>query len=256
MILPLQTIDEIRNLPEEQVSFQKTIAQDFSVRHTGIGKKDSQLITAVKVDLTRNVAKTLGPLQDEVRYAFNKELGPGEDWTPVYMYSTMARIVALLSGRVFVGLSLSRNEDWLDASIKYTMDVIGARNALVKWPVYVRDIVAPFLPQVKGLKQYKARGGKLLEPVLKATLARSLEEKSKVNKSVDDEDEEEQGSFISWILQYTAQTKRADAVHLANSQMTCEYKPYTREINTHTCKLHSVLCRYPYFYYGSDSSRL
>lgn len=217
MVLPLHILDEIRNLPENKVSFSKSIAQSFSAKHTGIGEPNPQLIQAIKVDLTRNVAKTLGPLQDEVRYSFNAEIGPCEDWTPVVIYGAMARIVALLSGRVFVGLPLSRNEKWIDASVRYTMDCIGTQRVLAKWPVFLRDIIAPFLPEVIGLKQYAARGGKLLEPLLKATLAGTLNE-----KSTNDEDIE-QGTFISWILRYTAQTEREDAEHLARTQMNCEH---------------------------------
>ena len=217
VILPITIIDEIRNLPEDKVSFRELIAQQFMAKHTGIGKDRPEAITAVKIDLTRHIASTLEGLQDEIRYSFNKELGPCEEWTPVVLYGAMARIVALLSGRVFVGRPLSRNERWIDASISYTMDCVKAREAIAKWPVYMRNIVAPFLPEIRGVHKYSARGAKLLDPILKATLKRTHREKI----SFDDDDE--QGTFIAWILKHTSEKEREDPVFLAGTQMTCKF---------------------------------
>jgi hypothetical protein len=187
-------------------------------KHTGIGKDRPEATMAVKVDLTRHIANTLDGLQDEIRYSFNKELGPCEDWTPVVLYGAMARVVALLSGRVFVGRPLSRNEEWINASINYTMDAVKAQHAIAKWPVYLRDIVAPFLPEIRGVKQYGARGAKLLAPILKATLERA--QRVKIGFA----DDNEQGTFISWILRHTTQKDREDPRFLADSQMTCKFR--------------------------------
>jgi hypothetical protein len=195
----------------------KDVAQSFHSKQTGIGEDRPETLQAVKIDLTRHIASTLDGLQDEVRYAFNKELGLGEGWTPVVLYGTMARIVALLSGRVFVGRPLSRDEEWIEASIKYTMDCVNARTEITKYPVYLRNFVAPFLPEIRRVKQYSARGGKLLEPVLKAALAREREEK----KSIDDS-EDEQGTFVSWVLKHTTSKAREDPKMLASHQMTCK----------------------------------
>lgn len=217
VILPITILDEIRNLPENQVSFRELIAQTFMAKHTGIGKDRPEALKAVKVDLTRHIASTLDGLQDEIRYAFNKELGPCEDWTPVVLYGALARIVALLSGRVFVGRPLSRSEEWIDASINYTMDCVKAQRAIAKWPVYQRYIVAPFLPEIRRVQQYASRGAKLLGPILKATLARAHNEKVSLD------DDEGQGTFISWVLKHTAVKERKDPKNLAATQMGCKF---------------------------------
>lgn len=216
VILPIKVLEEVRNLPESQVSFRAFVAQMFMAQHTGIGKDRPETIKAVKVDLTRHIASTLDDLQDEVRYSFDKELGTCEDWTPVVLYGAMARIVALLSGRVFVGRPLSRNEEWIDASINYTMDVVKAREAIAKWPVYLRGIVAPFLPEIRGVKKHGARSAELLDPVLKATLAKAYHEKT------DLVDDDEQGTFISWLLRHTSPNVRDDPQNLAEAQMNCK----------------------------------
>ena len=192
----------------------KMIAKMFMAEHTGVGIDRPEATLAVKIDLTRNVAGTLHGLQDEIRYSFNKELGPCNDWTPVVLYGTMARVVALLSGRIFVGRPLSRNDEWIDATINYTMDCVKARAAIARWPVYMRTIVAPFLPEIRSVKQYNARGAKLLDPILRSTLEKVHSEK----KSLDDDDE--QGTFISWMLKHTAKNLKDDPENLAGGQMT------------------------------------
>jgi hypothetical protein len=213
VILPAALLDEIRNLPESQVSFRREIAQNFLSRHTGIGEDRPELLAAIKTELTRNISSTLDNLQDEIRYAFNKELGPCEDCTAVVLYPIMARMVALLSGRVFVGRPLSRSEEWIDASINYTMDVVKARMAIAKWPVWTRFFVAPFLPEIKGIKKYRKRGAELLDSILRHTMARAGSEKSLLGEG------DEQGTFISWVLKHTKEGLREDPENLAEAQM-------------------------------------
>ncbi|KAA8563977.1 hypothetical protein EYC84_011978 [Monilinia fructicola] len=47
----------------------------FHAKYTRIGNNSPALIKAVKIDLTRHVASTLDALQDETRYALDRELG-------------------------------------------------------------------------------------------------------------------------------------------------------------------------------------
>ena len=218
-------------------------------RHTGIGKDRPEALMAVKVDLTRHIASTMDGLQDEIRYALNKELGPCDGWTPVVLYGAMARIVALLSGRVFVGRPLSRSDEWIDASINYTMDAVKARDAISKWPIYLRNFVAPFLPEIRGVQQYGTRGAKLLNPVLKATLARAHND----NRSLDDDDE--QGTFISWILKHTAQKEREDPEILAGAQMSCEFLPENHDFWLLNW-ISSIICSNSYDDDGDNASNL
>src|SRR5579862_9221448 len=108
VVLPQSTLDEVRNLPENQVSFLQNVRKQFYAKHTGVGDTPPEVVKAIKFDLTRNLANLLDGLQDEVRYSFDKELGPCEDWTTIRLYGTLLRIVAILSSLIFVGRPLSR----------------------------------------------------------------------------------------------------------------------------------------------------
>jgi hypothetical protein len=225
VILPITVLDEVRNLPEDKVSFTKEVQRLFLARHTGIGDSRPEVLQAVKVDLTRHIASTLDGLQDEIRYSFEKELGDCKEWTSVYLYSKMLRIVALLSGRVFVGRPLSRDEEWIKSTINYTVDCVAAGKAARKYPSWMRGLVAGYLPEIKRVHQHKIRGGQLLEPILKAQLSKLDNEKIQNEESGD-----EQGTFISWILKHTPENERRNPVALANNQMVCKFSHTFRHL--------------------------
>jgi hypothetical protein len=192
VILPPSTLEEVRNLPENQVLFMKDVNRMFAGEYTGVGATPPEVINAVKVDVTRHFASLLNGLQEEIRYAFDKELSPCKDWTTIKLYRKLTRVVALLSGLVFVGRPLSREDEWLDLIITYTLSVMAARNAILKYPVFLRSFVAPFLKEIKKVKHYKIRGGELLDHIPKAKLAKKNNKKFQLNDSP-----AEQGTFIS-----------------------------------------------------------
>jgi hypothetical protein len=217
VILPYSSFDEVRNLPENKVSFTKEIYRMFIGRYTGIGHDSPILIKTVKVDLTRHIASTLTALQDEMRYGLDKEFGPCEDWTSVNLYSKLLRIVALLSGRVFVGRPLSRKEEWIDISIKYTMDCSASRTGILKYPGWLRPFVAPFILEVRKLREHKEVGKRLLKPLMEVCSQRFNEGKV----AHDDEFDDEQGTFVTWMMKYMDEKTRADSEALAAQQLTC-----------------------------------
>jgi hypothetical protein len=171
----------------------------------------------IRVDLTRHIASKLGDLQEEARYGFDKELGPCDDWTPVPVYQKMTRIVTLLSGRVFVGRPLSREVGWIDINISYTLFCVQARAAIEAYPAWARDIVAPYLKEVRGLWQFKRRGAMLLKPMIDEMLAREGSE-----KLFREGESDEQGTMMSWILSRTPFDRRSDAILMGESQMSCK----------------------------------
>ena len=172
----------------------------------------------IRVDLTRHIASKLGDLQEEARYGFDKELGPCEDWTLVPVYQKMTRIVTLLSGRVFVGRPLSREEEWIDINISYTLFCMQARAAIEAYPAWMRDIVAPYLKEVKSLWQFKRKGAMLLKPMTEEMLAKEGGE-----KLFREGESDEQGTMMSWILSRTPFDRRSDAMLMGESQMSCKY---------------------------------
>ena len=121
IMLPIHLFEEIKNLPEDQISLQQYAYKIFNGHYTGLGQKNPAGIGAIRNELTTNINSTLAVLQDEIEYGVQEEFGNFKEWSPIAVYGKLLRVVALASGRIFVGLPLSRDEDWIDITINYTV---------------------------------------------------------------------------------------------------------------------------------------
>jgi len=131
-----------------------------------MGTKADEFDSTMRNVLTRNTPAVLASFTAEVEYAVNKMIGPCKEWTAIKPRHAMSRIASIMSGRAFVGLPLSRQEEWVEATVDYTAGVSRAWLVLrlIPWPV--RYFVAPFLPQVKALKRQRAINEQKLAPVI------------------------------------------------------------------------------------------
>lgn len=132
-----------------------------------MGTKADEFDSAMRNVLTRNTPAVLASFTAEVEYAIKQNIQATEkDWTPVKPRKAMSRVASLMSGRAFVGLPLSRDETWVEATVNYTQNVSWAWMILNLLPGPVRFVVAPFLPQVRALKQQRAINEQKLAPLL------------------------------------------------------------------------------------------
>ncbi|KAF7888994.1 hypothetical protein EAF00_009294 [Botryotinia globosa] len=182
----------------------------------GISKDSEPIIKAVKIDLKRHVASTLEFLQEESRFALDQELGTCENWTQITVHRKILKIIARLSGRVFVGIPLSQTEKSANISTKFTEDVVLARQSVAKYPAWLRSFVIPFLSEIKKVKQHKVVGAELWRPIIEGRIQRSREgeEGNKDNKT-----NENQGTAVSWIMKWSNEKKKDDVFALAEYQL-------------------------------------
>lgn len=155
-----------------------------------------------------------------MRYGMDKEFGPCEDWTLYDVLPKILRVVALLSGRVFVGRPISRDEDWIASSINFTLDVVAAREGILKVPRWARFFMAKWIPEVVGARQHKKIGAKLLKPIVEKCMEK-YQNAEKWGEEEGDDFVDQQGTFISWLMKYTEEKKRGDPLVLASAQLNC-----------------------------------
>ncbi|MCJ1243273.1 hypothetical protein MMC30_000470 [Trapelia coarctata] len=84
------------------------------------------------------------------------------------MFPRLLRIVALLSGRIFVGPALNRNEAWITSAINFTTDVFEGGRKIKMWHPLLRPIAQYFIPEIRKIHAHHRRVYKLLLPTLKA----------------------------------------------------------------------------------------
>lgn len=122
----------------------------------------------IKTSLTPSLVRLNPTIASEVQLSIQKELPPCDDWTSVNINRKLLRIVALVSGRIFIGEELSRSEEYLDAAINYTVELMNARRAIDRLRPWSRPFFASRLPEVKRLKQRLAQADQFLRPVVAA----------------------------------------------------------------------------------------
>lgn len=95
------------------------------------------------------------------------ELPQSGEWEEVDINQKLLRIVAIVSGRIFVGPELCRNETYIDSAINYTIDVMVAVYMIGLVPVWLRPFLAPRLPFVRKLDKRIQEADNFLRPVVK-----------------------------------------------------------------------------------------
>lgn len=101
-----------------------------------------------------------------MRYAVEEGIGDCADWTSVNIFGKLLRIVALASGRIFVGRPLSRDEEWIEMTINYTVDCSKAISDAQKYSSWQRPFRTPFLPSIREAADYRRRVAQKLRPQL------------------------------------------------------------------------------------------
>ncbi|EMD42271.1 hypothetical protein CERSUDRAFT_110800 [Gelatoporia subvermispora B] len=146
-------VEELRRLPDDQVSFEKGAEESLKTQYT-LGRETSEdpfHVEVIKEKLTRNLGNILPDVMDEIQHAFNEYIpAEGDGWVKVHAISTMADIVARASNRVFVGLPYCRNSKYLKLATNFTIDVMKGGVILNLTPSFLRSFVARhFVPTTR-----------------------------------------------------------------------------------------------------------
>lgn len=116
VIVPPSMLDDLKAEPESTISFRREMYDRFLGTYTSVASNTPAMIQSVKVDLTRGLPHLLPEMQEEARFATGQCLeGSNVDkdgWFRTTVYGASTQMIALISGRVFVGLPLSRDSEW------------------------------------------------------------------------------------------------------------------------------------------------
>jgi cytochrome P450 len=77
----------------------------------------------------------------------------------------MSRIVSMTSGRAFCE-ELCRNDEWINITIGYTMNVFTGANAMKKYHPWLRPLVYRWVPELATVHSTKKRAVELIQSVL------------------------------------------------------------------------------------------
>ncbi|KAF1990339.1 putative cytochrome P450 [Aulographum hederae CBS 113979] len=208
VIIPPRFLDEIKALPENVLSFQKQVTERFLGKYTSLGVNDT-LVHSVKVDLTKNIVNILKELQEETNFTVDLNIGDCPEWKPIPLYHTLSTLVAYLSGRIFVGLPLSRNPSWIKATLSYTLEGFVGSDKLWRYPKLFHPIAQYFIPELRNVHKYLAEGASFLRPI--------MEERREKKKQ--DPDYKPPLDMVQWITDNSDEENGKDVNYVSKTQM-------------------------------------
>ncbi|KAK9416187.1 putative Ent-kaurene oxidase [Seiridium unicorne] len=201
IVLPRQLLDEARRVPDEYINIQKAFDQSSEKRYTGLGGDPVHgefLIHLIRSDLTRGLNRINTRLAEETTKTVLEEFGPCEDWTSEIVYQKLLRIVAIVSGNIFLGPELCHRDEWISSAITYTVDLFTAIGKLKQWKSWTRPIGQYFIPELKSVHEHRRKARAFLEPVI-AERRKMMKEGKKLPDDM-----------LQWMMYKTAEYKVSD----------------------------------------------
>ncbi|RAL64941.1 hypothetical protein DID88_001532 [Monilinia fructigena] len=144
-------------------------------------------------------------MQDELEYATIKDLPDCEDkWVMIRPYHSILRLVSRISARIFLGLPLCRNEEWLEISTEFTENVFVSLVVLRLFPMWTHGILGFLLPSLWRGASYIRRAKKLLVP----EIIRRREQR--------EADPKQSNNLLSWMMEIATpdESDPSDLAHL------------------------------------------
>jgi cytochrome P450 len=198
-------VEDLKKANEMDLSFLDAVAESLQSDYTlgPAARVDPYHVDVIRSPLTRNLGARFHDIRDEIEAAFADEIPAKEsEWMQVPMLYTAMKIISRTSNRLFVGLPLCRNPDYMHLNIEFTVDAAKGARVLRRYPAIFRPIVARFLTDVASCNR---RGNEHLEPLIKERLQKEKEyETSDWPGKPND--------LISWLLDEAKGDRRANII--------------------------------------------
>ncbi|KAJ6534180.1 cytochrome P450 [Mycena capillaripes] len=162
---------EIAAAPEHILSFQEAAADSLQIDWT-MGPqitKNHYHVSAVRGQLTRNLGRCFPQVRDEIIHLFDHVLGlDDKEWKLIKVLPTTMQVLARTSNRLFVGLPLCREPEYLQLNIDYTVTVFTRGQFISLIPDFLKPIFAPLFSTRKSSLHHALKFlGPLLDERLK-----------------------------------------------------------------------------------------
>lgn len=209
--MPMCTLNEAVNMPHSDLSHKAQLHRIALGKYTHIGEHKPEMIKVLRHDVTKNINKDILPeFQDEARVSIGEELATTttDAWVELSAHTILTRIVIRLNARIFAGLPLCRNQDYLDLTTKFSLDAgtVIWENATVN-PL-LRPLVARWLPSVQIVREDLKKAKDWMQPLIAeiledAQLGNDMEKRKPLGTRL---------KFIRWMLQHLPERERTAEV--------------------------------------------
>ncbi|KAI1130841.1 cytochrome P450 monooxygenase [Nemania abortiva] len=149
LVMPSHFIEELKSAPMDKVDFIGIVRDLMEGDYTGIGHRSRLHPDTLKLGLTPKVSSMMPEVQDEVEAAFRDAFPPCDDWTEIELLPVFANIVARASSRMMGGKPLSRDEEWIQASIDFSHCALSGSQKIKGLHWLVRPLLAPWVREIR-----------------------------------------------------------------------------------------------------------
>ncbi|KAF9634228.1 Cytochrome P450 [Lasiodiplodia theobromae] len=235
LVLPSAHVEELKLLPKSTISFAQSLidvcrvlafarspaymSQQFWGNQTLIGHHDETLVASIRESLARSMSMCSPLLSQDCSLTASQPLSSPtcatSSPTPcpphcrsIKAHPAVLRIVALLSGRVFVGQALSRNEEFLNCIVMYTIDSFSASTRLYDVHPLLRPFARFFLPELQSVRRHVATMKRLVKPLVEERLRKGADAPN---------------DMVSWNLEHSPSALRTDVDYQALQQLQASF---------------------------------
>ncbi|KAF8534133.1 hypothetical protein BDD12DRAFT_443126, partial [Trichophaea hybrida] len=159
---------EITGAPDSVLNTHEAFQDSFFGKYTGIDANVDLRIKCVRVDLTKSLERKIPEIVEEANYAIPLQIGECEEWTGFKLQPILLQIVALISGRLFIGPEKNRDPKWLNTAIQYTTDAFISAEYLRILPAFLRPLGARIIPEVRRCGQHFTVVKEIIGPLIDA----------------------------------------------------------------------------------------
>lgn len=192
VVIPAYCVEELKNLPDSQLSTNGSMYDRFAIRWTNSGWVDTELAHSIKYDLANEVDGFFSTIQEEIQHAAAESLPFSNTWTSLAPQQALVQIVGPVLGRMMVGAPLNRDKQWLSASIDHAIAVVTYSGWLRQLPTILRPVFAHLLPQKRAVDKSKQQIIEAINPILRRQMSSQDKELEKTSS--------DEGRLIRWLL--------------------------------------------------------
>ena len=190
LVLPQSEVKRLMKEPEDVLSISANLDQNFATFYTMPFVAHPTHENVIRRYLTRKLPELTRTTMDEIEAALRDEWGTDtEEFREVSILETAEHILARADNRVFVGLPLCRNKDYLKNAVGFAQDVAVAGKIINVLPAWMKPVIGR-LVTIPNRLHYK-RASQWLMPHIKDR----LEQYNSGDKRSQNND------FITWIIE-------------------------------------------------------
>ncbi|KAL6788456.1 cytochrome P450 [Trichoderma sp. SZMC 28012] len=210
-MIPPRFIAELKGLPEDILSATEAVADALQTKYTKFspGHNGDMLSLLVRTRLTQNLVELIPQLKVELEHYISTEFPSCDDWTPVKWQPFALRGIARLSGRAFVGPFLNRDEQWMEVSINFAINVFMSVIKLQFFPEWARPVAQYAVSDLRKIRRDIDAAKSMLKPLLEERI-RDMEISTF---------HEPPNDLMQWLIEALPEEEKADVQTHAELQL-------------------------------------